>query len=70
MAGMCLCKGLFLQMNGREFDLSDLEAKARKNWESYGNGVNKLESLVYYIKPEDNRVYYVANDEVTGSVDL
>ena len=35
-----------------------------------GKKVSEMKSLTLYLKPEENKAYYVINDEITGSVEI
>lgn len=59
-----------LQFNGQEFDLDAVEANVKQDWKDKGNKVTDIKTLSIYVKPEDAKVYYVANEEIEGSVDL
>lgn len=59
-----------LQFSGREFNLDDLQKRVLDNWACYGNEAKDLDSLDIYVKPEDEKVYYVANQTAMGSIDL
>lgn len=59
-----------IQIFNQEFDLSDIESRVRENWKEQGNKVNTIDTLTIYIKPEDGKVYYVVNDEISCSIDL
>ncbi len=59
-----------LQYNGQEFDLSVVEANVKKDWKDQGNKLTAIETLDIYVKPDEAKVYYVVNGEITGSVDL
>ena len=34
------------------------------------NKVGDMKSVTLYLKPEENKAYYVINEEVTGSIDM
>lgn len=42
----------------------------KKQWESMGHTPESLEKLNIYLKPEESRAYFVANDSVQGCVEL
>lgn len=44
--------------------------KAKEVWEATGHDPKKVEMIDLYVKPEDNRVYYVVNKCETGSFPL
>ncbi|MBE5808504.1 MAG: hypothetical protein E7317_09230 [Clostridiales bacterium] len=61
---------LIMQFGGRDFDLTNLEAEARKAWKDAGKKVGDLESIDIYVKPEEAAAYYVVNKEVEGKIEL
>ena len=61
---------MILQFNGREFDLSAIEANVKKNWKESGRKLSEIVDLDIYVKPEDAIVYYVVNKEIEGKVEL
>ena len=60
---------LFLQFGENEVSVSAISDKVKENYKESGNG-EKLKEIKIYVKPEDNKAYYVANGETEGSVDL
>ena len=61
---------MILQFNGREFDLSSVEANVKKNWKDSGRKLSEIVDLDIYVKPEEAAVYYVVNKEIEGKVEL
>ena len=59
-----------LQFNGRDFDLSALEANVKKNWKESGRKLSEIVDLDIYVKPEEAAAYYVVNKEINGKVEL
>ena len=58
-----------IQYQGREFSEADCLKKAQAQFKKdYKKEV--LEEINIYIKPEENKIYYVANKDRVGSVDL
>lgn len=60
---------IIIQYLGKEYTQKDLADLAEKAW-SAGRTGEKIRSMRLYVKPEENRVYYVINETQTGSVDL
>ncbi len=66
-----LKKTVYLQYLGKEIDQQDIEEKVKSIWtETMGKKVSEMKSLTLYLKPEENKAYYVINDEITGSVEI
>lgn len=58
-----------VQYQGREFTEAECLKKAQAQFKKdYKKEV--LEEINIYIKPEENKIYYVANKDRVGSVDL
>ena len=62
---------VFVQFNGKEVYAKDVVETVKKLWtEEMGKKAEELNDLKVYIKPEENRAYYVINGEVTGCIEL
>lgn len=59
----------FFQYKGLEFSEADCIKKVTNGFKKEYKDV-ELESLNIYIKPEEHKIYYVANKDLAGSVDL
>lgn len=60
---------IVLQFGDCEISIADITEKVKKNYMDISNGA-ELKELNIYVKPEDNRAYYVVNGETEGSVEL
>lgn len=60
----------YLEFQEKQLDEKELIAIAKNIWVESGNKASALTSLKLYIKPEENKVYYVFNEEVTGDFAL
>ena len=49
-----------LQYMGKDIHVEEITAKVEK----------EMKSISIYLKPEENKAYYVINEDVTGSIDL
>ena len=58
-----------VQFQGLEFTETDCLKKAQAQFKKDYKG-KTLEEINIYIKPEDHKIYYVANKDCVGSVDL
>ncbi len=57
-----------LQFAGKEYKTEDFVKIAKDVWQyDLGKKVADFKSVELYVKPEENTVYYVINDEVTGN---
>lgn len=56
-----------LQFDGKEYTDEDLVKIAKDVWKyDLKQKVGDFKSVKLYVKPEENTVYYVINDDVTG----
>lgn len=58
-----------LQFSGLEVCIADVIEKAKSLWKEEHAG-QEPDSISVYIKPEENRVYYVANDTDNGDFEM
>ncbi len=61
---------VYVEFYGKQLVEADLVAAAKKIWTNKGNKCADLKKLNLYIKPEDNTVYCVFNDDETDSFSL
>ncbi len=61
---------LILQYGGTDWNIADLKEKAISAYVAEGHRRGRISKLVLYVKPEENKVYYVINDKNTGSVNF
>lgn len=62
---------VFVQFSGKEVYAKDVVETVKKLWaEEMGRKAEELNDLKVYIKPEENRAYYVINGDVTGYIEL
>ncbi len=55
---------LYVEYQEKQLDEKDIIAKAKKLWTDSGKKAADLVSLQVYIKPEENMVYCVYNDDI------
>lgn len=60
----------FIQHDGMNVNLKDIEGRVRSIWREKGNLMKDISRLELYVKPEEKRVYFVINEIFTGSVSL
>lgn len=65
-----LKENLIFQVDGQDYDLSDVISMVKEDWKAKGNKMGSVSQLDVYVKPEDSRVYYVVNKETEESVDF
>ena len=62
---------IHMEYAGRSYDMDTLVAKAVQVWTSvYKRSRRELWSVELYVKPEENKAYYVLNKRKNGSIDL
>ena len=61
---------IVLQYQDNAIDQGELYEKVRVDWTEGGHRMANVKSLKVYVKPEENKAYYVINDKYTGDVDL
>ncbi len=62
---------IVLQFAGREIDSADVVKKAKEYWtKELKNKAGDMKSVTIYLKPEENKAYFVINGDVTGSTEL
>ncbi len=62
-----------VEFAGKQIESKEVIAKAKKVWVDEGNQdrkVKDLKTMDLYIKPEENAVYYVFNEDESGSFPL
>ncbi|MBQ9612073.1 MAG: hypothetical protein IJV14_05725 [Lachnospiraceae bacterium] len=59
---------LEIQSGGLGITEELLVARAKEAWKNTGHLVSVIEKLDLYVKPEENRAYYVVNQTTTGSL--
>lgn len=58
---------VYVEFYGEQVSQSEILEEAKKIWKDSGKKAADLKSIQLYIKPEDDRVYYVFNDDESGS---
>ena len=61
---------MILQFDGKDIDISAVEANVKQNWKDAGRKVSEIANLDIYVKPQEAKAYYVVNGEVDGAIDL
>jgi hypothetical protein len=60
----------FVQYQGKEFEEQDILAAIKQKWKEDGNKIKDLQELDLYAKPEEGKVYYTINGEISGSISV
>jgi len=61
---------VFLQYGGQEVAIDDIMAKVKKEFIAEGHDGAEIKSIRLYLKPEENMVYYIINEESSSKVSL
>lgn len=63
---------IVLQYGGKSLSYDEIAKMMHDKWTGeFGRKESEIKSLSLYVKPEEERVYYVVNDgEETGSFDI
>lgn len=67
---MAMKANVYVEYQGKKTACKDVLAAAKKVWVDGGNKVKDLKTVDLYVKPEENAVYYVFNDDQSGKIDL
>ncbi len=61
---------IYLQYAGKQALISDLTNAVQAQYESFSNTEEKIKFLEIYLKPEDEKVYFVADRKYIGECPL
>lgn len=65
---------VFIQYRGEESSISSVMEKVNAAWEAEGKKISAIKRVKLYVKPEDNKAYYVINEGLKnasiGAVEL
>ena len=67
---MAMKSAFYDEYAGNQEEDKAVIAQAKAIWTQQGNKMKDLTSLNLYVKPEENSVYYVFNDEISGQFPL
>ena len=59
----------FVEFDGQQNNLGDIEDAIRNSWKSEGHKIKDLKSLQIYYKPQEHKAYYVINGDSKGEND-
>lgn len=63
-------ESIYLQSHGMDLSLDGFSKEAKAIWKAEGNSVKDIKKLDMYLKPEENKCYFVINDTFNGKFDL
>ncbi len=61
---------VYVEYLGKQVDVKDSIPEIRQLWRKSGHKVRDIKDIKLYAKPEDSKIYFVVNDDFSGSVDL
>lgn len=61
---------LFIEMNGKQTDYKTLTDMAKDIWKENDRKVKDLKSIELYYKPDEQKCYYIFNQEEKGSFEI
>lgn len=65
-----MAKNVYFEYAGASYNADDVVKKVKEDWtKNLGKKVKDMADVNIYVKPEDNKIYYVVNEE-TYSVEL
>lgn len=63
-------KKLVLQFQGKDYLEEDILEKVKEELLTRGIHEEDMEKIDIYVKPEEKQIYYVVNQDITGSMKL
>ena len=61
---------VILQFGGQEWNTAELLEQAKTAYVAEGHRMSSIKTIRLYVKPEEQKAYYVINDKATGSIEL
>ena len=61
---------MILQFGGQEWNTAELVERAKAAYAAEGHRMSSIKTIRLYVKPEEQKAYYVINDKATGSIEL
>ncbi|MBS5523135.1 MAG: hypothetical protein KHX56_12800 [Clostridiales bacterium] len=59
---------IFYQFSNHQVEQQDIVARIKNQWKEQGNMLKDLKDLVIYLKTEENKAYYIINENIKGFV--
>ena len=59
---------MFVEYPGKQVEDKAIIAAVKKAWTDAGNKVGDIKTMEFYIKPEEDSVYYVINGTERGNI--
>lgn len=61
---------VYVEYLGKQVDVKDSIPEIKQLWRKSGHKIRDIKDIKLYAKPEDSKIYFVVNDEFSGSVEL
>lgn len=61
---------IFVECHGEKFETEVQMNKFKELWKEEGKRIKDIKNVNIYINVEQKKVYYVVNDDISGSFDL
>jgi hypothetical protein len=62
---------LYLQLPGREYSEEDLVKKVEEVWrDKFKRRNHEIKTIDIYLKPKEDKAYFVVNKDVSGDIDI
>ena len=58
---------IYVEFYGEQISKDELVKEAEKIWVAAGKKASDINKIDLYVKPEEDKAYYVINDELDGS---
>ncbi len=58
---------VYVEFYGEQVSQEELVKETKKIWTDGGNKESDIKSIALYVKPEEDRCYYVINGDATGT---
>ena len=58
---------LYVEYQGNQLSTEEFLPTAKKQWVEAGNKIKDINNINFYYKPEENKCYFVINDNFKGS---
>lgn len=60
----------YIQYQDQEYLEKEITASVKEKCQAEGISLEELKTLSIYLKPEDKKVYYTTDTQISGSIDL
>ena len=65
-----IVEDIYVQFSNNEVVAANVVEKVKAAYVAEGHTLDSIERLRVYIKPEENMIYYVVNDDYASGIDL